>query len=114
MIKQKRGRMKSKLLFLAIAAVYILLIFLSSLVSAADPGHGAAVIGSGTFESGNYVFPNNLSVTGNVGIGARYENVNKNQNAINCSSLLTVSILPNDICGRRMFSLCNSVLEDFL
>jgi len=24
----------------------------------ADPGHGASVIGSGTFEAGNFTFPN--------------------------------------------------------
>ncbi|MBN1386795.1 hypothetical protein JW968_07560 [Candidatus Woesearchaeota archaeon] len=32
---------------------------------AADPGHGASRIGPGTFESGDFVFPNNLNVTQN-------------------------------------------------
>jgi len=51
----------------------------ASFASAADPGHGAGSIGAGTFESGNYIFPNNLSVgasglfanaqSGRVGIG---------------------------------------------
>ncbi|MEK6893405.1 MAG: hypothetical protein AABX07_04335, partial [Nanoarchaeota archaeon] len=39
------------------------------LASAADPGHPAATIGSGTFESGNYIFPINLDVLGNFSIG---------------------------------------------
>lgn len=38
----------------------------------------------------------------------------KDQNVDVCSSLLTVSMLPNDFCGRRMFSLGYGVLEDFL
>src|SRR3989338_7135739 len=37
-------------------------------VFAADPGHGAGVIGSGTFESGNFVFPSNLDIYGNLSI----------------------------------------------
>jgi len=37
------------------------LTFFASYALAADPGHGAAVIWSGTFESGNYVFPSNLN-----------------------------------------------------
>ena len=60
-----RIKISYDLLFIALG----IFLFISS-VSAADPGHGAAVIGSGTFESGNYVFPGNLSVSGNVGIEA--------------------------------------------
>ncbi len=48
---------------------FLISIFLIGVVSAADPGHGAASIGAGTFEAGNYVFPNNISVSGFIGIG---------------------------------------------
>jgi len=58
--------------------LFLVLAF-ASFSSAADPGHGAGSIGAGTFEAGNYVFPNNLSVgasglfanaqSGFVGIG---------------------------------------------
>lgn len=51
-------------IFLAVA-----LLFLMPMVVAANPGHGASSISSGTFETGNYTFPNSLFVTDRVGIG---------------------------------------------
>jgi len=58
----------------------LIVLAFASFVSAADPGQEGAVIGSGTFESGNFVFQNNLTVgttaffvnknLGKVGIGA--------------------------------------------
>jgi hypothetical protein len=51
------------------------LLLSASLSTAADPGHPASAISSGTFESGNYAFPadvnvsSNLTVWGNLGIG---------------------------------------------
>ncbi|MBM3230604.1 hypothetical protein FJZ22_03055, partial [Candidatus Pacearchaeota archaeon] len=50
--------------------VLIVGVFLLGVVSAADPGHGANVIGSGMFESGSYAFPGNLSIAGNLSIGS--------------------------------------------
>src|SRR5438046_64957 len=60
---------RGKIYFVTLASVFLSILFLFSFAYAADPGHGAAVIGSGTFEGGNYVFPSNLSVNGSVGIG---------------------------------------------
>ena len=42
-----------------------LFILVLSFVSAADPGHSASSVGPGSFEAGNYVFPNNLTIGGN-------------------------------------------------
>ncbi|MDP1694802.1 MAG: hypothetical protein Q8L34_04645 [Candidatus Woesearchaeota archaeon] len=47
-----------KLLFLASTLFF----GLSVSVLAADPGHGAGVIGSADFESGNYSFPDSVIV----------------------------------------------------
>src|SRR3989344_559453 len=43
-------------------SLFIAISLIIPTASAADPGHSAAVIGAGTFESGNYVFPNNFTV----------------------------------------------------
>jgi len=77
--KNNKMRNLEKWIFVVVTLVFVSIFFCISLVSAADPGHGAGSIGSGTFEAGNYVFPNNLSVgasglfanaqSGNVGIG---------------------------------------------
>ena len=40
----------------------------STIMNAADPGHGASVVGAGTFESGSYVFPVNLTITNNLSV----------------------------------------------
>ena len=55
----------SKLSLFRVFVFMILFVSLVNFVSAADPGHGAGSIGAGTFESGNYIFPNNLTVGGN-------------------------------------------------
>ena len=47
----------------------LMLLFSIPFVSAANPGHSAASISSGTFESGNYTFPDSMFVTNYVGIG---------------------------------------------
>ena len=48
--------------YLIVVALTVLTIFsFMGLTSAADPGHEGAVIGSETFESGNFVFPSNLN-----------------------------------------------------
>jgi len=52
-----------------LAASLAMLILLTHTSSAADPGHGATAIGSGTFESGNYTFPASVFVTDYLGIG---------------------------------------------
>jgi len=63
--------MINKFNYNSLSFVFIVLAFaiLTSFVSAADPGHGAAVIGSGTFESGNFVFSNNLTINRNLLVG---------------------------------------------
>src|SRR3989338_6953017 len=61
-IKKKQDitlRYHYSLMFLSL---FIAISLIIPTASAADPGHGAAVIGAGTFESGNYVFPNNFTV----------------------------------------------------
>src|SRR3989338_9613120 len=68
----------SNQILIAFLAIFSFII-LTPLTIAADPGHGASVISPGTFEAGNYVFPNNITIggnnlfvnngTGNVGIG---------------------------------------------
>ncbi|MSS75195.1 hypothetical protein EXS73_03215, partial [Candidatus Pacearchaeota archaeon] len=50
--------------------VLVSIVFLLAVVSAADPGHGASVISAGTFESGAYIFPGNLSIVGNLSVGS--------------------------------------------
>src|SRR3989344_2838502 len=45
-----------------ILSLFIAISLIIPTASAADTGHSAAVIGAGTFESGNYVFPNNFTV----------------------------------------------------
>ena len=47
--------------FFLVATVLFIGLFSTS-VLAADPGHGAGVIGSADFESGNYNFPDSISV----------------------------------------------------
>ncbi|NIO20637.1 MAG: hypothetical protein GTN76_07835 [Candidatus Aenigmarchaeota archaeon] len=102
---------------LAVALSIILVACLTSLVttvqaSPADPGHAASRISSGTFESGYFVFPNNLSVTqnftvstdtlyvdslnGRVGIGTstptyRFEVASGVENAVNLSGILYIN-----------------------
>jgi len=61
----KYKKMRFERAALVITLIVGLLFFLP-LVSAADPGHGAAVIGPGSFEAGNYVFPNNITIGGNT------------------------------------------------
>src|SRR3989344_5495081 len=60
------------LIFVLVAAMF------SVAINAADPGHGASVIGSGVFESGTYTFPLNLIVNSNLSIGVRSLFVNSN------------------------------------
>ena len=71
MIKSKKFRFE-------IVLFAVLMIFIAVKVNAADPGHGAAVIGSGTFEAGNYVYPRDLSILGNFSIGSNVFYVNNN------------------------------------
>jgi len=52
------GKIKSSVCYLLVIA--LLNVLFISFASAADPGHGAGSIGAGTFEAGNYVFPNNF------------------------------------------------------
>jgi hypothetical protein len=63
-----KNKLNNKLIFVVLLGLCALLILLS-LTSAADPGHPAASIGTGTFESGNYVFPVNLDVLANFSVG---------------------------------------------
>src|SRR3989344_5824118 len=60
------------LIFVLVAAMF------SVAINAADPGHGASVIGSGVFESGTYTFPLNLIINSNLSIGVRSLFVNSN------------------------------------
>jgi len=56
--------------FFIVATLILGIIFWSlSTAKAADPGHGAGVIGPGAFESGNYAFPNNLTIGNNLLVG---------------------------------------------
>jgi len=52
---------EKRILRIVIVALAFLL-FSIQFISAADPGHGAGVIGSADFESGNYSFPDSLIV----------------------------------------------------
>jgi len=61
-----KNKMKTRTFF-AIAVIILALTFLISSASAVpNPGHAAEEIGAGTFDAGDYVFPNNVSVTGNI------------------------------------------------
>ncbi|MDP3881654.1 MAG: hypothetical protein Q8Q31_02130, partial [Nanoarchaeota archaeon] len=72
------NKMQNRILIVLLTTILIIFSF-SPLAIAADPGHGAAVIGPGSFEAGNYAFPNNITIggsnffvnngTGRVGIG---------------------------------------------
>src|SRR3989338_11655851 len=55
----------SNQILIAFLAIFSFII-LTPLTIAADPGHGASVISPGTFEAGNYVFPNNITIGGNT------------------------------------------------
>jgi hypothetical protein len=61
--------LKTDNFFAAALASLTIFISLISLASAADPGHAASSIASGTFESGNYTFPASVFVTDYLGIG---------------------------------------------
>ncbi|KHO46123.1 MAG: hypothetical protein QS98_C0005G0070 [archaeon GW2011_AR3] len=74
MLQQGQGekeKMRSNKFQWTIAMVLIVAL-LSQQSFAADPGHGAAAIASGTFESGNYTFPDSLFITNYFGIGSTY------------------------------------------
>ena len=63
-------RMTKANLFIIILSVLVLFYSVPALAAPADPGHGAPSIGPGTFETGFYVFPNNLSVTQNFSVAS--------------------------------------------
>ncbi|MFH1212265.1 MAG: hypothetical protein V1659_05060 [Candidatus Woesearchaeota archaeon] len=69
--KQKENKAKtSRIRFLLIIFIAVLAIALSfKFASAADPGHKASSIASGTFESGNFTFPNSIFILSRLGIG---------------------------------------------
>ena len=58
----KAGDQKRILGLVYLAATLTFFGLFSTSVLAADPGHGAGVIGSADFESGNYSFPDSISV----------------------------------------------------
>lgn len=64
----KNFSIKSKNLILAAALFSFFLILVEGAI-AADPGHGADVVGSGAFENGSYSFPSNLTISGNFSVG---------------------------------------------
>ncbi len=86
---------------LALVWVALALSITVSYAEAADPGHAASSISAGTFESGDYAFPNNLSITnnltvsGSVGIGMPPSSyllqVAKTDNSTNISGVLYVN-----------------------
>ncbi|MEM4330640.1 MAG: hypothetical protein QW273_01370 [Candidatus Pacearchaeota archaeon] len=67
--ENKKMRGEKKILYFEIFLILLITFLSFSFVFSADPGHSAPAIGPGTFESGNFIFPQNLSVLGNVGIG---------------------------------------------
>jgi len=95
--------------FFLVATVLFLSLFSFS-VLAADPGHGAGVIGSADFESGNYSFPDSLIVNysayfatsgGNVGIGTTTPTHTLNVvGDINATGRVTTAGLATDVMSR--------------
>src|SRR3989344_5723096 len=61
--------MRSRKLLWALEIMFMAVLLSSSTVFAADPGHRAPAISTGTFESGNYTFPASLFVTDFFGLG---------------------------------------------
>jgi hypothetical protein len=53
-------------LFMFFAVIALIFLAIPLIAAAPNPGHSAAAIGSGTFDAGDYVFQNNLSVSGNI------------------------------------------------
>ncbi len=89
--------MKSKgytIILLPISLI-ILISALASLASAADPGHGASVIGSGTFESGNYTFPAWLNVN-YIAIPNNREMLMINEKVYKLEKYIYINIHPGD------------------
>ena len=62
MTSTKAGDQQKNRKFIFLVATLPFLSLFSFSVLAADPGHGAGVIGSGDFESGNYSFPDSVIV----------------------------------------------------
>ena len=83
-----------KLLALVLVGLFGLVISLAY-ASAVDPGHSAPSIGSGTFESGNYVFPNNFTVGTNIALFANNASGRVGIGTTSPSSLLNV-VIPAD------------------
>ncbi|MFH1849615.1 MAG: LamG domain-containing protein [archaeon] len=66
----------------ALAVIFMLHLAIAlPFVEAADPGHSAAAVGSGTFESGDYGFPGSLNITASLGVGSRWPGGTGNINA---------------------------------
>ncbi len=96
------------LLIIVLLSVFSLVLSLY-FVSAADPGHGASVIGSGTFESGNYNFPANLNVTLNFTVGNGIFFVNNITGRIGIGSLIPLSaFFINSSSGAGAFFIQNT------
>ncbi len=57
---------KNKRKLLMLGLVFLVLTSGIVLASPADPGHTASAISTGTFESGEYTFPQNLIITNNL------------------------------------------------
>ncbi|MEM5792981.1 MAG: NYN domain-containing protein [Candidatus Aenigmatarchaeota archaeon] len=54
---------------ITIILIILIMLFIAN-VRSSDPGHLAESISSGTFEGGNYIFPNNLTVIQNLSAGS--------------------------------------------
>ncbi len=105
LLRTKSASRRQHLLATAISIVFVFMI-LTQIIQAADPGHDAASIGAGTFEAGNFLFQNNITVAtdvlfvdgtqGRVGIGTsspsyKLEIADDVEDALNVSGVLYVN-----------------------
>ena len=88
--KKRNENFELKQISLLIILVMISLALTINNVKAADPGHGASSISSGTFEAGNYTFPASMFVTNYLGIGSTVPStilfINGTFSAVNASN----------------------------
>jgi len=89
------NRNKRKLLVFGL--ILVMFTVIPILANPADPGHVASSISAGTFESGNYVFPNNLSITQNLSVDGSTLWVDSNNNVVGIGTMYPVKRL--DVIG---------------
>ena len=78
----RHPRLNAKLARALLIQLFSILIIISLAYAYPNPGHPASQIGPGTFSTGNYIFPNDLTINGNLTVGNNVLFVNSNSGKI--------------------------------